>query len=62
LNLKTDGDVERLLAGSTNPEVAVGLLVHLNETLFDDARLEHVVMDFDQKLGLKFELGTLVAA
>ena len=42
---QAERDVERLLAGAADPEVAVALLVHGDQALLEDARPEHQVVD-----------------
>ena len=44
-------DVERLFARPTDPEVAVPLLLHLDEALLEEARLQHEVVHLHEHVG-----------
>ena len=57
LDLKSERNVERFLARPADPKVAIRLLVHPNESLFEHTRLNHQVVNLEQELGL--ELGNL---
>ena len=48
---QAERDVERLLAGPADPEVAVTLLVHGDQPLLEDAGAQHEVVDLEAQLG-----------
>ncbi len=49
LDVQAERGVERFLAGAADPEEAVALLLHADQTLFEDARLEHDVVHLQQQ-------------
>ena len=57
LDEQAEGDVEGLLARSADPEVAVALLVHLDEALLEDARFHHQLVQLHEELGGELGFG-----
>ena len=49
--------VERLFAGSADPEIAVALPVHLDQAFLEDARLHHQRMHLEQELWRELRRG-----
>src|SRR4051794_2357797 len=56
LYLKAESDVEGFFSRTTDPEIAVRLLVHPDQALLENPGFHHEVMDLDQALGIQAKL------